>query len=79
MKTTTTYTLIVYMKRNKEIMTIKSKFDESQLQVAKALGESYNKRGHDVVIVKETIEPISYIINKNNLSKLKGDNDIVES
>lgn len=64
MKTTTTYTLIVYMKRNKEIMTIKSKFDESQLQVAKALGESYNKRGHNYMIVKETVEPVKYVLDK---------------
>ena len=64
MITTTTYTLIVYMKRNKEIMTIKSKFDESQLQVAKALGESYNKRGHNYMIVKETVEPVKYVLDK---------------
>ena len=64
MKTITTYTLIVYMKHNKEIMTIKSKFDESQLQVAKALGESYNKQGHDFLIVKETLEPVKYVLSK---------------
>ena len=64
MKTTTSYTLIVYMKHNKEIMTIKSKFDESQLQMAKALGESYNRRGHDYMIVKETVEPVKFVLSK---------------
>ena len=64
MKTTTSYTLIVYMKHNKEIMTIKSKFDESQLQMAKALGESYNRRGHEYCIFKETVEPVKFVLSK---------------
>lgn len=66
-KPVVTYVLVIYME-GVEGYTLKQEFktsvhgDVNALALAKEVGLEYNKRGHDFVIYKETIEPVNYVI-----------------
>jgi hypothetical protein len=71
-----TYVLMVYMDGAKDY-TLKNEFPanayggESQAyKLAKAVGEEYNKQGHDFVIMQEVITPVHYIISEKNKERL---------
>ncbi len=71
-----TYVLIVYMDGSKDY-TLKNEFPASEYggevkayELAKAVGEEYNKMGHDFVIMQETITPVHYVISEKNKERL---------
>lgn len=77
-KSVVTYVLIVYMNDAKDY-TLKNEFPASKYggeteayQLAKAVGEEYNKLGHDYAIMQETITPVHYVISGKNKERLMG-------
>ena len=74
-KSVVTYVLMVYMNDSKDY-TLKNEFPSNKYggeaeayKLAKAVGEEYNKLGHDYVIIQETITPVSYVISEKNKGK----------
>ena len=65
------YVLIVYMKKDGGICTLKNEFPatpenaQRAFEMANAIGLEYNKKGHDFAIFKETIEPVKYIMSED--------------